>query len=173
MSDGSTAGMPSTVTFLFTDIEGSSRLEQRVGTRAYAPLRERHRELLRAAFEAEGGKEQGTAGDSFFVVFPTAAGAIRAAIVAQRALAAEPWPDDAAIRVRIGIHTGEVERSGDDYVGIDINRAARIEAAANGGRSSSPTRRAGSPKAAWRPTSASPTWARTGSRTSSRCTSTG
>ncbi|HEX7473181.1 MAG TPA: tetratricopeptide repeat protein [Candidatus Limnocylindrales bacterium] len=134
MSDGSPAAPPSTVTFLFTDIEGSSRLEQRVGTRAYAPLRERHRELLRAAFEAEGGREQGTAGDSFFVVFPTAAGAIRAAVVAQRALAAEPWPDDAAIRVRIGIHTGEAERSGDDFVGIDINRAARIEAAANGGQ---------------------------------------
>jgi predicted ATPase/class 3 adenylate cyclase len=133
MSDGS-AVPTSTVTFLFTDIEGSSRLEQRVGTRAYAQLRERHRELLRAAFAAEGGREQGTAGDSFFVVFPTAAGAIRAAIVAQRALGVEPWPDGAAIGVRMGIHTGEAEMSGTDYVGIDINRAARIEAAANGGQ---------------------------------------
>lgn len=133
MSDGS-AVPTSTVTFLFTDIEGSSRLEQRVGTRTYAELRERHRELLRAAFAAEGGREQGTAGDSFFVVFPTAAGAIRAAIVAQRALADESWPDGAAIGVRMGIHTGEAEMRGTDYVGIDINRAARIEAAANAGQ---------------------------------------
>jgi predicted ATPase/class 3 adenylate cyclase len=134
MSDGSSAAQAGTVTFLFTDIEGSSRLEQRVGTTAYATIRERHRELLRTAFAAERGVEQGTAGDSLFVVFPTAAGAIRAAIVAQRALADEPWADDAAIRVRIGIHTGEAERSGADYVGIDINRAARIEAAAHGGQ---------------------------------------
>jgi predicted ATPase/class 3 adenylate cyclase len=134
MSEGSAAGSTGTVTFLFTDIEGSSRLEQRVGTGAYALLRERHRVLLRAAFAAEEGQEQGTAGDSFFVVFPTAAGAIRAAIAAQRALADEPWMDASAIRVRIGIHTGEVERSGNDYIGIDINRAARIEAAAHGGQ---------------------------------------
>ena len=133
MSDGSPAA-PTTVTFLFTDIEGSSRLEQAVGTRAYASLRERHREILRTAFEAEDGREQGTAGDSLFVVFPTAAGAIRAAVAGQRALTAEAWPDGATIRVRIGIHTGEAERSGEDYVGIDINRAARIEAAANGGQ---------------------------------------
>ncbi|MEA2632609.1 MAG: hypothetical protein QOE66_2828, partial [Chloroflexota bacterium] len=77
MSEGSAAGSTGTVTFLFTDIEGSSRLEQRVGTGAYAVLRERHRALLRAAFAAEDGEERGTAGDSFFVVFPTAAGAIR------------------------------------------------------------------------------------------------
>jgi predicted ATPase len=89
---------------------------------------------LRTAFAAERGVEQGTAGDSLFVVFPTAAGAIRAAIAGQRALAEEPWPDEAAIRVRIGIHTGEAERAGSDYVGIDINRAARIEAAAHGGQ---------------------------------------
>ena len=134
MSEGSAAGSTGTVTFLFTDIEGSSRLEQRVGTAVYATLRERHRALLRAAFAAEDGEERGTAGDSFFVVFPTAGGAIRAAVAAQLALAAEPWPDDAAIRVRIGIHTGEAERLGSDVVGIDINRAARIEAAANGGQ---------------------------------------
>ena len=122
------------VSFLFTDIEGSSRLEQRVGTAAYARLRERHRVLLRAAFTAHEGAEQGTSGDSFFVVFPTAAGAVRAAVAAQRALAAEPWPDDGAIRVRIGIHSGPAVFSDRDYVGIDINRAARIEAAAHGGQ---------------------------------------
>ncbi len=134
MSEQSQAESMGLVTFLFTDIEGSSRLEQRVGTGVYATLLERHRELLRAAFAARGGTEHGTAGDSFFVVFPTAAGAIAAAVAGQRALDAEPWPDEAAIRVRIGIHTGEAERSGADIVGIDINRAARIEAAANGGQ---------------------------------------
>ena len=122
------------VTFLFTDIEGSSRLEQRIGTAAYARLRERHRVLLRAAFTAHDGQEQGTSGDSFFVVFPTADGAVLAAVEAQRALSAEPWPDDAAIRVRIGIHSGPAVYSEQDYVGIDINRAARIEAAAHGGQ---------------------------------------
>jgi predicted ATPase/class 3 adenylate cyclase len=122
------------VTFLFTDIEGSSRLEQRVGTAAYGTLRERHRVLLRAAFAAHGGLEQGTSGDSFFVVFPTATGAIRAAIEGQRSLATEGWPDGATIRVRIGIHSGEAAFSDRDYVGIDINRAARIEAAAHGGQ---------------------------------------
>ncbi|HTC85219.1 MAG TPA: tetratricopeptide repeat protein [Candidatus Acidoferrum sp.] len=122
------------VTFLFTDIEGSSRLEQRVGTAAYAALRERHRVLFRGAFAAHGGIEQGTSGDSFFVVFPSADGAVRAAVEGQRALAAEPWPDDGAIRVRIGIHSGQAVFSDRDYVGIDINRAARIEAAAHGGQ---------------------------------------
>jgi predicted ATPase/class 3 adenylate cyclase len=122
------------VTFLFSDIEGSSRLEQRVGTARYAGLRERHRILLRSAFAAYGGLEQGTSGDSFFVVFGSAAGAVQASIAGQRALAGEPWPEGAAIRVRIGVHSGDAIVSLGDYVGIDINRAARIEAAAHGGQ---------------------------------------
>jgi len=122
------------VAFLFTDIEGSSRLEQRIGTAAYAEVRERHRTLLRAVFAAHRGSEQGTSGDSFFVVFPTAREAVEAAVDAQRGLAAEPWPEAADVRVRIGIHAGEAIRAGRDYVGIDINRAARIEAAAHGGQ---------------------------------------
>ena len=82
-----------TVTFLFTDIEGSTRLELELGTARYSTVRERHRELLRAAFAAHGGEERSTEGDSFFVLFDSARAAIRAAIDGQRALAAEPWPD--------------------------------------------------------------------------------
>ena len=125
---------PGSMTFLFTDIEGSSRLEQRVGTAGYAGLRARHRTILRAALSAHGGSERGTEGDSFFVVFRDPTDALAAAIDAQRALAGEPWPTEAPIRVRIGIHAGPVFMSDDDYVGIDINRAARIEAAAHGGQ---------------------------------------
>ena len=123
-----------TLTFLFSDIEGSTRLEQALGTGTYAPLRERHRALLRAAFAAHGGTEEGTEGDSFFVVFSSARDAVAAAVDAQRALATEAWPDGAQIRVRMGIHAGEASRSGGSLVGLDINRAARIAAAANGGQ---------------------------------------
>jgi predicted ATPase/class 3 adenylate cyclase len=123
-----------TLTFLFSDIEGSTRLEQEVGTRAYAEVRERHRALLRAAFATCGGAEQGTEGDSFFVVFPTARGAITAAVAAQRAVAAEPWPPEAPIRVRMGIHSGEARAAGGSLVGLDINRAARIAGVAHGGQ---------------------------------------
>ena len=123
-----------TLTFLFSDIEGSTRLEQEIGTGAYADVRERQRTLLRAAFAACGGDEQGTEGDSFFVVFRTARGALTAAVAAQRAIAAEPWPADARIRVRMGIHSGEARAAGGSLVGIDINRAARIAGVAHGGQ---------------------------------------
>jgi predicted ATPase/class 3 adenylate cyclase len=122
------------VTFLFTDIEGSSRLEQRVGTAAYARLRARHRAILRAAVASHGGMERGTEGDSFFVVFADAANALAAAIDAQRALATESWPADAPIRVRMGLHAGHAYLSEGDYVGIEINRTARIQSAAHGGQ---------------------------------------
>ena len=123
-----------TVTFLFTDIEGSTRIEQEIGTARYAELRERHREILRSAFLVHGGAEQGTEGDSFFVVFGSAREAVAAAIEAQRALAAEPWPEDAPIRVRMGLHSGEAGMAGGTLVGLDINRAARIAAVAHGGQ---------------------------------------
>ena len=122
------------LTFLFSDIEGSTRLEEALGTTAYAALRERHRELLRAAFTAHGGTEQGTEGDSFFVVFPSARPAIAAAVEAQRALRAETWPPNADVRVRMGIHSGEAELVGGSLVGLDINRAARIAGVAHGGQ---------------------------------------
>jgi predicted ATPase/class 3 adenylate cyclase len=123
-----------TLTFLFSDIEGSTRLEEAVGTPAYAGIRERHRELLRAAFASHAGQEQGTEGDSFFVVFTSAREALAAAIEGTRAMAAEPWSGGTAVRVRIGLHTGEASLAGGSLVGLDVNRAARIAAAAHGGQ---------------------------------------
>ena len=123
-----------TFAFLFSDIEGSTRLEQQIGTARYGVLRERHRAILREAFSAHDGIEQGTEGDSFFVVFASARAAVAAAIDAQRRLAGEPWPDGDVIRVRIGIHSGEAEVVGGSLVGLDINRAARIAAVGHGGQ---------------------------------------
>jgi predicted ATPase/class 3 adenylate cyclase len=123
-----------TLTFLFSDIEGSTRLEQALGTAGYATVLERHRELLRAAFAAHGGTEQGTEGDSFFVVFSSAGAALAAAVEAQRALGAERWPPDTEIRVRMGLNAGEATRTGGSLVGLAINRAARIAAAGHGGQ---------------------------------------
>ena len=127
-------GTTDTLAFLFSDIEGSTRLEQALGTSTYAAIRERHRELLRAAFAAHGGREQGTEGDSFFVCFPAASDAIEAALQAQQALAAESWPAGGDVRVRMGIHAGEAAIVGGSLVGLAINRAARIAAVANGGQ---------------------------------------
>ena len=123
-----------TVTFLFSDIEGSSRLEREVGTDAYAAILARHRAILRSAFAGQGGDEQGTEGDSFFVVFPSATSGVRAAVDAQRGLSSEAWPDGRTVRVRIGVHTGEASHSAEGYVGIDINRTARIAAEGHGGQ---------------------------------------
>ena len=122
-----------TVTFLFTDIEGSTRLLQSHGERWPAIL-SRHQELLRAGFAAEGGVEVGTEGDSFFVTFPTAPGAVAAAVAAQRALAAEPWPDDAEVRVRMGMHTGDASLGTEGYVGLHVHRASRIASVGHGGQ---------------------------------------
>jgi predicted ATPase/class 3 adenylate cyclase len=122
-----------TVTFLFTDIEGSTRLVQQLGVEQWSGLLERHRVLLRSAVLGHGGVEVGTEGDGFFAAFPLPAEALAAAIEAQRALAAEPWPEDARIRVRMGIHTGEGRLDADmTYVGTDVHRAARIAAAGHG-----------------------------------------
>ena len=123
-----------TYTFLFSDIEGSTSLESRIGRERYAVLRERQRAIVREAWSAHGGVEQGTEGDSFFVVFPEAWNALGAAVAAQRALVAEPWPDDAPVRVRMGIHSGGAEKAGESYVGVSVNRAARIAAVAHGGQ---------------------------------------
>ena len=106
-----------TYTFLFTDIEGSTSLESRVGRDRYGSLLDRHRTILRDVWAAHAGMEQGTEGDSFFVVFLEAWNAVEAAVAAQRALTAEPWPDDAPIRVRMGLHSGGAEMAGDSYVG--------------------------------------------------------
>ena len=122
-----------TLTFLFTDIEGSTRLLQRLGG-AYPDVLEDHKKRLRAAFSSRDGIEVGTEGDSFFVVFRAAASGVAAAAAAQRALADDGWPDGASVKVRMGLHTGEAALVGGAYVGLDVHRAARIGAAAYGGQ---------------------------------------
>jgi peptide/nickel transport system substrate-binding protein len=128
------AELPSgTLTFLFTDIEGSTALLKRLGDR-YAEVLDDHRRLLREAFAAQGGREIDTQGDSFFYVFARAKSAITAAIDAQGVLGAHEWPEGAEVRVRMGLHSGEPLVGEDRYVGIGVNRAARIGAAAHGGQ---------------------------------------
>jgi predicted ATPase/class 3 adenylate cyclase len=122
-----------TVTFAFTDIEGSTRLLQELG-KDYVEAQDVHAAILRDAIALGEGVEIRTEGDSFFAVFTSPAGAIAAAVDAQRGLRAHRWPQNAEIRVRIGIHTGEGVLGGDDYVGIDVNRAARIAACGHGGQ---------------------------------------
>jgi predicted ATPase/class 3 adenylate cyclase len=117
-----------TVTFLFTDIEGSTRLLRDLGVDVYAEALAGHRRVLRDAFAAEGGVEVDTQGDAFFVAFPTAAGAVAAAACGQRALAAGP------VTVRMGLHTGTPATTAEGYVGIDVHRGARVAALAHGGQ---------------------------------------
>ncbi len=121
------------VTFLFTDIEGSTKLLHRLGDE-YADVLATHRRLLRAAFTRHDGCEVDTLGDGFFVAFNRAFDAIAAALDAQRALHAEDWPHGEAVLVRMGIHAGEPLVVDDNYVGIDVHRAARICDAAHGGQ---------------------------------------
>jgi predicted ATPase/class 3 adenylate cyclase len=122
-----------TLTFLFTDIEGSTKLLNSLGDR-YAEVLADHRDLMRAAFEKWNGSEVDTQGDSFFVVFSRASDAISAAVECQRAIQGHQWPDDSTIRVRMGLHTGEPEVGTSGYVGMDVHRAARISSAAHGGQ---------------------------------------
>jgi DNA-binding SARP family transcriptional activator/class 3 adenylate cyclase len=122
-----------TVTFLFTDIEGSTQLVRALRDR-YGELIERHRSILREAFAAHGGREVDTQGDSFFVAFARAQDAAAAAIQSQRGLAAETWPDDASVLVRMGLHTDEPRLGEGGYHGMGVVRGARICAAARGGQ---------------------------------------
>jgi predicted ATPase len=117
-----------TVTFLFTDIEGSTKLLHELGAEQYAESLEAHRRLLREAFAAHGGVEVDTQGDAFFVVFPDAEEALRAAREAQEALTRD------AIRVRMALHTGEPLVTDEGYVGVDVHKAARICSAGHGGQ---------------------------------------
>jgi predicted ATPase/class 3 adenylate cyclase len=130
-------GLPSgTLTFLFTDIEGSTKLLNALGTNRYHDVLATHTKTLRAAFA--GGTEVRIEGDALFLVFDSAAKAIRAAAAAQRALAATRFPHDVVVRVRMGMHTGDgtpaSKEAGADYVGIDVHRAARIANVAHGGQ---------------------------------------
>jgi predicted ATPase/class 3 adenylate cyclase len=122
-----------TVTFLFTDIEGSTGLLQALGDR-YPAVLDEHAGIVRRAVADGGGVEVSTHGDAFFVVFRSPAGAVRAAIAAQRGLAAHDWGPGPPVRVRMGLHTGEGALGGDDYAGLDVHRAARIADAAHGGQ---------------------------------------
>jgi class 3 adenylate cyclase len=128
------ANLPTgTVTFLFTDIEGSTRLLERLGER-YAEALAVHRRLVREAVGAVGGREVDTQGDAFFVAFDRAVHGVQAAANAQRALAEYAWPDGAALRVRMGLHTGEPTVGDEGYLGLDVVRAARICSAGHGGQ---------------------------------------
>jgi class 3 adenylate cyclase/streptogramin lyase len=122
-----------TVTLLFTDIEGSTRLLKALGDRYGTMLADHHR-LLRAAFDEAGGHEIDTQGDAFFVAFNRAKDAVAAALAVQRSLESHPWPDGNPVRVRIGIHTAEPAVGGERYVGLGVHRAARLCAAGHGGQ---------------------------------------
>jgi WD40 repeat protein/class 3 adenylate cyclase len=121
------------VTFLFTDIEGSTRLLTRLGERYAEALTDYHR-LLGDVFADHGGQVVDTQGDAIFVAFQRAGDAVAAAAAAQQTLESHPWPAGASVRVRIGVHTGEPLVVEDRYVGIDVHRGARIAAAAHGGQ---------------------------------------
>jgi predicted ATPase/class 3 adenylate cyclase len=121
------------VTFLFTDIEGSTRLLQ-ASAADYPRILEEHARRIRGAISERGGVEVSTEGDAFFAVFTTPTDAIEAAVAAQRALAEPIGPEGPVLRVRMGIHTGRGQLGGDNYVGLDVNRAARIATAGHGGQ---------------------------------------
>ncbi len=121
------------ITLLFTDIEGSTRLLQQLGKRYAVVLRDCRR-LLRTAFQQGDGFEVDTQGNSFFVVFERAVDAVLAAVNAQRALFSAQWPEEAEVRVRMGLHTGEPQPTDEGYIGLDVHCAARIMSAAHGGQ---------------------------------------
>jgi DNA-binding NarL/FixJ family response regulator/class 3 adenylate cyclase len=122
-----------TVTFLFTDLENSTGLVQRLGE-AYPDVLAEARRLLRAATSDAGGREIDAHGDELFVAFSDAPAAVTAALGAQRAFVAHEWPDDAPVRVRMGIHTGRPSLGDDGYTGLDVHRAARIASSGHGGQ---------------------------------------
>jgi class 3 adenylate cyclase/sugar lactone lactonase YvrE len=122
-----------TVTFLFTDIEGSTQLVKQLGER-YTEVLAEQRRILRSAVERCEGREVDTQGDSFFFVFARAKSALEAAVIAQRELARHQWPAGGQVRVRMGLHTGEPVVGEERYVGLGVHRAARIGAVAHGGQ---------------------------------------
>ena len=122
-----------TVTFLFTDVEGSTRLLERLGDR-YTDVLTAYRRLLRAACQKRGAREVDTQGDALFVAFPRAKDAVAAAVAAQQAMSEHPWPEGTGVRARMGLHTGEPLSAETGYIGLDVHRAARICAAGHGGQ---------------------------------------
>jgi class 3 adenylate cyclase len=128
------SALPSgTVTFLFTDIEGSTELMRRLGER-YAGVLGDQRRILRETLGGAGGSEIDTQGDAFFFSFTRARDAVAGAVSAQRALGAHAWPEGVRLKVRMGLHTGEPAVGDEGYVGLDVVRAARICSAGNGGQ---------------------------------------
>jgi predicted ATPase/class 3 adenylate cyclase len=123
-----------TVTFLFTDIEGSTHLLQRLGAARYGQALASVRRLLHAACTQHKGRAVDATGDSSFFAFAQAPDALAAAAQAQRALAAHAWQDEATVRIRMGLHTGTAQVVGDHYIGLDVHRAARIAVAGHGGQ---------------------------------------
>lgn len=115
-----------TVTFFFSDIEGSTRLLEGVGEDQFREVVEQHVSVIRSAIENHGGVEIATEGDAFFAAFSSAPQAAAAAVETQTGLAACDWPKNGKVRVRIGLHTGEGRLGGDDYLGLDVHRGARI-----------------------------------------------
>ncbi len=113
------------MTLVFTDLEGSTRLLGRLGA-GYAQLLDQHNLILSDAFTRHGGVVFGTAGDAMFVAFERATAALAAVVDAQLQLQAAAWPDDAVFRVRMGVHTGDVDVVGDNYVGMSLHLAARV-----------------------------------------------
>ena len=121
-----------TVTFFFSDIEGSTRLAQRMGS-SFRQLIDQHNAIVRSVVASADATEVRTVGDSFFLVFTAADEAVASAVRIQQELEEHPWLEEATVRVRIGLHTGKGELGGDDYVGVDVHRAARIADAGHGG----------------------------------------
>jgi class 3 adenylate cyclase len=122
-----------TVTFMFTDIEGSTQLLKQLGER-YRDVLTEHRRLVRETFTAADGVEIDTQGDAFFFVFPRARDAVQAAVEVQRAHGAAEWPEQSSVRIRIGLHTGEPSVHEEGYLGLDVVRAARICTVGHGGQ---------------------------------------
>jgi class 3 adenylate cyclase len=134
---GADKGVPmavETLAFLFTDIEGSTALLTRIGDATYAAVLEEHHRIVRAGLQRFGGVEQGTQGDSFFAVFASPSSCVTAALEIQRELRAHPWAAGEEVRVRMGIHTGEVSKTSTGMVGYEVHRAARIAAVGHGGQ---------------------------------------
>jgi class 3 adenylate cyclase len=123
-----------TVTFAFSDIEGSTSLLKRLGDERYAELLGTHRRIVRETFALHHGEEIDTQGDAFFYSFPRARDAVAAAVEVQRAHASEDWPDGETVRIRLGLHTGEPAVGDEGYTGLDVVRASRIAAVARGGQ---------------------------------------
>ena len=132
-AEGSAIPTGSTLTFVFTDIEESTRLLRTLGP-VYDDVLDAHNRIIRSAAEAEGGRVFGSEGDAQHLVFRDVGGAVRAAFATQRALGDATWPDGIEVRVRMGIHTGQVRPLGDDYVGLALHETARVAAAGHGGQ---------------------------------------